>query len=67
MISERTKAALAAAKARGVVLGGYKGGPAPDNQKGTQVLQEKAQEFRGRVAVDFAQVLYPATKSGMRM
>jgi len=29
MISERTKAALAAAKARGTILGGYKGGPAP--------------------------------------
>jgi DNA invertase Pin-like site-specific DNA recombinase len=30
VISERTKAALAAAKARGTVLGGYRGGPVPD-------------------------------------
>jgi DNA invertase Pin-like site-specific DNA recombinase len=29
MISERTKAALAATKARGTILGGYRGGPAP--------------------------------------
>jgi DNA invertase Pin-like site-specific DNA recombinase len=30
VISERTKVALAAARARGTVLGGYKGGPPPD-------------------------------------
>ena len=30
VISERTKVALAAARARGTVLGGYKNGPAPD-------------------------------------
>jgi DNA invertase Pin-like site-specific DNA recombinase len=29
-ISERTKVALASAKARGTVLGGYRGGPVPD-------------------------------------
>ncbi len=30
VVSERTKAALVAAKARGTVLGGYKGGPVPN-------------------------------------
>ncbi|GBQ09077.1 recombinase family protein [Acetobacter cerevisiae] len=45
MISDRTKAALAAAKARGVVLGGYRGGPAVDHQKGTQAAQKAAQGF----------------------
>ncbi len=32
LISARTKAALTAAKARGRVLGGYRGGPVPDAQ-----------------------------------
>lgn len=54
VISERTKAALAAAKKRGVVLGGYKGGPAPDNQKGTLALQEKALGFKERVGPTIA-------------
>lgn len=49
MIGERTKAALAAAKARGVALGGYRGGPLPDNRKGTQAIQDKAAAFRDRV------------------
>ena len=49
MISERTKAALTAAKARGVALGGYRGGPAPDNQKGTEAIQAKAEAFLKRV------------------
>jgi DNA invertase Pin-like site-specific DNA recombinase len=30
VVSERTKVALAAARARGTVLGGYKGGPVPE-------------------------------------
>lgn len=49
MISERTKAALAAAKSRGVVLGGNRGGPAPDHAKGTAAIQAKAAAFKGHV------------------
>jgi DNA invertase Pin-like site-specific DNA recombinase len=45
MISARTKAALEAAKARGVVLGGWKGGPVVDNTKGTKALQDRARAF----------------------
>lgn len=49
MISARTKAALAAAKARGKVLGGYRGGPVPDGALGIAAKQEKARAFAERV------------------
>jgi DNA invertase Pin-like site-specific DNA recombinase len=45
MISERTRAALAATKARGTILGGYRGGPAPTDAhraKATTAKQMKA-------------------------
>jgi DNA invertase Pin-like site-specific DNA recombinase len=44
LISERTKAALAAAKARGVVMGGYRGVP-PDGRLGAAANAEAAQAF----------------------
>jgi DNA invertase Pin-like site-specific DNA recombinase len=42
LISERTKAALAAAKARGTTLGGWRGGPVVDRAAGTAALRAKA-------------------------
>lgn len=50
MIARRTKDALAAAKARGVILGGYKGGPAPDGRLGAMANRAKAAGFASRVA-----------------
>ncbi len=44
-ISARTKAALAAAKARGTVLGGFRGAPAPDAAAGLRARQAKAAAF----------------------
>ena len=44
-ISARTKAALAAAKARGTVLGGFRGGPVVDGAKGVQARQERARAY----------------------
>jgi len=49
VISERTKAALAAAKARGTSLGGWRGGPVVDQAKGVAAIQHKAQAFRSDV------------------
>lgn len=47
-ISERTKAALQAAKARGKVLGGFRGVKV-DPSKGLEARQKAAGEFAGRV------------------
>ncbi len=44
-ISARTKAALAAARARGTVLGGSRGAPAPDWRKSVQARQDRARDY----------------------
>lgn len=49
MIAARTKAALAAAKARGVLLGGWRGGPSVDHKEGTLALQRQSVAFASRV------------------
>lgn len=49
MIASRTKAALAAAKARGQVLGGYRGGPVPDAKSGGETVSNAADTFAKRV------------------
>lgn len=48
-ISTRTKAALAAAKARGAKLGGYRGGPVPDAAVAAVACRAKADTFAARV------------------
>jgi DNA invertase Pin-like site-specific DNA recombinase len=45
MIAKRTKDALAAAKARGVVLGGFRAGAHVDHRQGTEALQRQAEAF----------------------
>ena len=50
MISARTKAALAAAKARGKKLGGYRGGPVVDASLGGEAVKAAADAFAARVA-----------------
>lgn len=45
MIGARTKAALQAAKARGAVLGGWKGGPVVDGRLGVEANRAKAAAF----------------------
>ncbi len=49
LISQRTKAALAEVKARGVKLGGYRGGPKVDCAAGTAARKARADAFAGRV------------------
>jgi DNA invertase Pin-like site-specific DNA recombinase len=48
-ISARTKAALAAAKARGQALGGYRGGPVPDGRQGAAANKSAADAFAAEV------------------
>ena len=49
MISKRTKDALAASKARGKILGGYRGGPKPNPEIGLKARQERAAVFTSSV------------------
>ena len=50
MIAARTKAALAAAKARGVKLGGWRGGPKVDPTLGAAANRAKAEAFAAKLA-----------------
>lgn len=50
LISQRTKAALAAAKARGAQLGGWRGGPKVDTEAGREAQQLRAQDFASTLA-----------------
>lgn len=50
MIAARTKAALAAAKARGKRLGGWRGGPKVNSSLGREAIQERADAYAARVA-----------------
>lgn len=59
MISDRTKAALQAAKTRGTVLGGWRGGPKPTNnmrQRAASVLSAEAQARAADLAADIEAV-----------
>lgn len=49
MISARTKAALAAAKARGTKLGGNRGGPKVDSAKGRASRTRTADDYASQV------------------
>lgn len=50
LISIRTKDALKAARARGVELGGWRGGPVVDQRLGTEAAQRAADAFARSVA-----------------
>lgn len=48
-ISSRTKAALAVARARGTILGGYRGGPVVDGSAGVRARQARAGAYAATV------------------
>jgi len=76
VISERTKVALAAARARGIVLGGYKGGPAPDAALSVKARVAAADAFAAMVGpmiqeqrlagVSFRQIANRLTTDGIK-
>ena len=63
LIGQRTKAALAAAKARGVVLGGWRGGPAPTDADRAKAALEHTRRADSRAA-DLAPVLEQLRSEG---
>ena len=65
MISTRTKAALAAAKARGVKLGGYQGGPIIDDAGRSRGIETRQARSRERSA-DLAPAVADLRASGAR-
>jgi DNA invertase Pin-like site-specific DNA recombinase len=63
LISQRTRAALAAAKARGKVLGGWRGGPKVDTAAGQKARTERATAR----AHQLAPVVIPLRRDGMSL
>ena len=76
LISQRTKAALTAAKARGTKLGGFRGGPKVEPSTGREAQQREAQRFAeaigGRVldmqrrGLSLRQTAVELTEAGIR-
>ena len=63
LISTRTRDALRAAKERGVVLGGWRGGPVVDQKLGTEAARRAADEF----AATLAPVVTPMRNTGLSL
>lgn len=66
-ISARTKAALVAAKARGVVLGGYRGGPVVDHAAGTQAASEARRKSARAFAEDVGPLVQELSAAGLSL
>lgn len=60
LIGQRTRAALAAAKARGAKLGGWRGGPKVEPSAGTKARQQQADAY----AASLAGIVGPLRASG---